>query len=57
VGAPLPVPLPPTPPLIELRGISRIYGQGEAEVRALDGVDLTIHAGEFVAIMGPFGIG
>jgi len=57
VGAPLPVPLPPTPPLIELRGISRIYGQGEAEVRALDGVDLTIHAGEFVAIMGPSGSG
>ncbi len=57
MGAPLPVPLPPTPPLIELRGISRIYGQGEAEVRALDGVDLTIHAGEFVAIMGPSGSG
>ena len=57
MGAPLPVPPPPTPPLIELRGISRVYGQGEAEVRALDGVDLTIHAGEFVAIMGPSGSG
>ena len=44
-------------PLIELRGISRIYGEGEAEVRALDGVNLTIRQGEFVAIMGPSGSG
>jgi putative ABC transport system ATP-binding protein len=46
-----------SPPLIELVGISRIYGAGEAEVRALDGVDLTIREGEFVAIMGPSGSG
>lgn len=46
-----------TPPLIELRGITRTYGSGEAMVRALDGVDLTISAGEFVAIMGPSGSG
>ena len=45
------------PPLIELRGISRHYGEGEAEVRALDGVDLAIRRGEFVAIMGPSGSG
>lgn len=44
-------------PLIELRGIKRIYGSGAAEVRALDGVDLTIREGEFVAIMGPSGSG
>ncbi len=44
-------------PLIELRGISRIYGSGVTEVRALDGVDLTIREGEFVAIMGPSGSG
>jgi putative ABC transport system ATP-binding protein len=44
-------------PLIELRAISRIYGRGEAEVRALDRIDLTIRAGEFVAIMGPSGSG
>jgi len=43
--------------VIELRGITRIYGRGEAEVRALDGIDLTIRAGEFVAIMGPSGSG
>jgi putative ABC transport system ATP-binding protein len=44
-------------PLIEFRQVSRVYGAGEAEVRALDGVDLTIAAGEFVAIMGPSGSG
>ncbi len=43
--------------LIELRGISRVYGTGASEVRALDGVDLTIEDGEFVAIMGPSGSG
>jgi putative ABC transport system ATP-binding protein len=45
------------PPLIELSRISRVYGSGEAEVRALDGVDLTIREGEFVAIMGASGSG
>lgn len=45
------------PPLIELRDIMRVYGTGEAEVRALDGVDLQIEAGDFVAIMGPSGSG
>jgi putative ABC transport system ATP-binding protein len=44
-------------PLIEFRNVSRVYGRGEAEVRALDGVDLTIAEGEFVAIMGPSGSG
>ena len=44
-------------PLIEFRNVSRIYGEGEAEVRALDGVSLTIAEGEFVAIMGPSGSG
>ncbi len=43
--------------LIEFRGVSRVYGSGEAEVRALDGVDLRIDRGEFVAIMGPSGSG
>ncbi|PUB12439.1 ABC transporter ATP-binding protein [Yoonia sediminilitoris] len=49
--------MPEPVPLIRLRGISRIYGTGEAEVRALDGIDLDIDAGEFVAIMGPSGSG
>ena len=44
-------------PLIELRTVSKIYGQGEAEVRALAGIDLSIQQGEFVAVMGPSGSG
>jgi putative ABC transport system ATP-binding protein len=44
-------------PLIQLRNISRTYGEGEAFVTALEGLDLTIKAGEFVAIMGPSGSG
>ena len=44
-------------PLIEIKNVSRIYGKGEAEVRALDGVDITIEAGEFVAIVGQSGSG
>ena len=44
-------------PLIELRGISRVYGHGAAEVRALDRIDVVIRKGEFVAIMGPSGSG
>jgi putative ABC transport system ATP-binding protein len=44
-------------PLIRFQGVRRIYGSGEAEVRALDSVDFTIQQGEFVAIMGPSGSG
>ncbi|AWB47488.1 macrolide ABC transporter ATP-binding protein [Gemmobacter aquarius] len=44
-------------PLIQLSGVTRSYGKGEAEVRALNGVDLSIAKGEFVAIMGPSGSG
>ena len=43
--------------LISLRQITRVYGSGAAEVRALDGVDIDITRGEFVAIMGPSGSG
>ena len=45
------------PPLIEFRLVSRVYGSGEAAVRALAGVDLRIGEGEFVAVMGPSGSG
>lgn len=44
-------------PLIELNGITKVYGKGEAAVRALDGLDLEIGHGEFVAVMGPSGSG
>ena len=43
--------------LIELRGITKTYGQGQAAFQALRGVDLTIEAGDFVAVMGPSGSG
>ena len=45
------------PPLIELRGITKTFGEGEAAFQALKGVDLTIERGDFVAIMGPSGSG
>lgn len=48
---------PAGPPLVVFRDITKVYGEGMAEVRALDGVDLTIRAGEFIAIMGPSGSG
>ncbi|HEY4944180.1 MAG TPA: ABC transporter ATP-binding protein [Rhizomicrobium sp.] len=43
--------------LISLRGVTKIYGSGEAEVVALGGIDLDISDGEFVAVMGPSGSG
>lgn len=44
--------------LIELRDVYKIYSEGlESEVRALDGVSLTIEKGEFVAIVGQSGSG
>jgi putative ABC transport system ATP-binding protein len=43
--------------VLELRGVSKAYGQGPAVVHALAGVDLTVRAGEMVAVMGPSGSG
>jgi putative ABC transport system ATP-binding protein len=44
-------------PIIEFDKVERVYGKGHAEVRALAGVDLRVHEGEFVAVMGPSGSG
>jgi putative ABC transport system ATP-binding protein len=44
-------------PVVEMRDITKVYGQGEAEVRAVDGVSLTVDQGEYVAIMGASGSG
>jgi len=49
--------MPGTSPLIEFERVERIYGRGQAEVRALDGVDFQVQRGEFVAVMGPSGSG
>ncbi|HLA02098.1 MAG TPA: ATP-binding cassette domain-containing protein, partial [Aestuariivirga sp.] len=42
---------------LALENVSKTYGEGGGMVRALDDVDMTINAGEFVAIMGPSGSG
>lgn len=44
-------------PLIRLRGVTKVYGEGTMAFQALKGVDLDITAGNFVAIMGPSGSG
>lgn len=44
-------------PLIELRDVAKHYGRGAQVVRALDGIDLAIHDGGMVAVVGPSGSG
>jgi putative ABC transport system ATP-binding protein len=45
------------PPTFTLRGLSKIYGEGHAAVRALDGVDLDIEHGALIVLLGPSGSG
>ncbi len=42
---------------LELRGVSKVYGEGTTEVHALRAVNLSVEAGEMVAVMGPSGSG
>ncbi len=44
-------------PMITARELMKIYKMGDNEVRALDGVSFTVHAGEYVAVIGPSGSG
>ncbi len=46
-----------TPPIIRLEHITKVYGTGDTEVRALDGVNLVVEPGEYCAIMGASGSG
>lgn len=46
-----------SPCLIELRSVTKVYGSGQAAMHALQGIDLRILRGEFVAAMGPSGSG
>jgi len=47
----------PAVPIIALKGVTKVYGEGATAFQALKGVDLAIEAGDFVAVMGPSGSG
>ena len=44
-------------PVAELQGISKVYGSGELEVKALDQLNLTVREGDYLAVMGASGSG
>jgi putative ABC transport system ATP-binding protein len=44
-------------PVFSARGVTKVYGSGDAQVRALDGVDLQIRRGEFIVLLGASGSG
>ncbi|WP_426592794.1 ABC transporter ATP-binding protein [Cellulomonas sp. McL0617] len=52
-----PIEQPPAAPASSARSLTKVYGRGAAQVRALDGVDVEFAAGAFTAIMGPSGSG
>ena len=43
--------------ILEVNNLTKVYGKGETEVRALDGVSFSVEQGEFIAIVGPSGSG
>ena len=43
--------------VLQTAGLRKVYGAGDTEVRALDGIDLTVESGEFVAVVGTSGSG
>ncbi len=44
-------------PVFEINGLTKVYGSGEVEVRALDGVDMILYEGELAVLLGPSGSG
>jgi putative ABC transport system ATP-binding protein len=57
VTATAPAPVPTSPAIARAVDVSKIYGTGDAEVRALDGINVEFGQGVFTAIMGPSGSG
>jgi putative ABC transport system ATP-binding protein len=53
IGTPIPAP----PPAVHARGLTRVYGAGDTEVRALSDVSLDVAAAQLTAVMGPSGSG
>jgi putative ABC transport system ATP-binding protein len=47
----------PSEPIVQVRNLSRVFEHGDSPVLALDNINLDIHAGEFVSLMGPSGSG
>ncbi|HEU4759318.1 MAG TPA: ATP-binding cassette domain-containing protein, partial [Dehalococcoidia bacterium] len=47
----------PDEAILEVRGLTKVFGSGPSAVRAVDGVDLSVRRGEIVLIMGPSGSG
>ncbi|MDP2120181.1 MAG: ABC transporter ATP-binding protein [Hoeflea sp.] len=50
-------PIAPAPPIFAVSGLTKVYRTGDVEVRALNGVDLTLEAGEMTVMLGPSGSG